>query len=170
MTGPTTRRVPAVWLCTYLFSMTSLQWCHNESVGVSNQRLDCLHKHLFKRKSKKTLKLRVTGLCEGNPPVTGGFPSQRACNAENDSIWWRHHAIVAQWHHCASQTPIFIIIYSSKCLLTDDTKLLHKPMMNNCQLDPQQKQITEISMKLKSIHVKIMHLKLAKLPNGHITQ
>ena len=23
---------------------------------------------------KKTSKLRVTGLCEGNPPVTGGFP------------------------------------------------------------------------------------------------
>ena len=41
---------------------------------------------------KKTLKLRVTGLCEGNPPVTGGFPSQRASDAENVSIWWRHHA------------------------------------------------------------------------------
>ena len=27
----------------------------------------------------------------GNPPVTGGFPSQRASNAENVSIWWRHH-------------------------------------------------------------------------------
>ena len=33
-------------------------------------------------------KLRVTGLCEGNPPVTGGFPSQTASNAENVSIWW----------------------------------------------------------------------------------
>ena len=31
---------------------------------------------------KKNLKLRVTGLCDGNPPVTGGFPSQRAGNAE----------------------------------------------------------------------------------------
>ena len=27
----------------------------------------------------------------GNLPVTGGFPSQRASNAENVSIWWRHH-------------------------------------------------------------------------------
>ena len=33
--------------------------------------------------SKKISKLRVTGLCEGNPPVNGGFPSQRASNAEN---------------------------------------------------------------------------------------
>ena len=30
-------------------------------------------------------------LCEGNPPITGGFRSQRASNAENVSIWWRHH-------------------------------------------------------------------------------
>ena len=40
---------------------------------------------------RKKTELRVTGLCEGNPPVTGGFPSQRASNAENVSIWWRHH-------------------------------------------------------------------------------
>ena len=39
----------------------------------------------------KTLKLRVTGLCTGNSPVTGEFPAQRASNAENISIWWRHH-------------------------------------------------------------------------------
>ena len=34
---------------------------------------------------------RITGLCEGNPPVTGGFPSQRASDAENVSFRWRHH-------------------------------------------------------------------------------
>ena len=40
---------------------------------------------------KKAFKLRGTDLCEGNPPVIGGFPSQRASNAENFSIWWHHH-------------------------------------------------------------------------------
>ena len=30
-------------------------------------------------------------LCEGNSPVTGEFPSQRASDAENIFIWWRHH-------------------------------------------------------------------------------
>ena len=30
--------------------------------------------------------IKVTGLCEGDPLVTGGFPSQRASNAENISI------------------------------------------------------------------------------------
>ena len=27
----------------------------------------------------------------GEPPVIGGFPSQRTSNAGNVSIWWRHH-------------------------------------------------------------------------------
>ena len=34
----------------------------------------------------------LLAFCEGNSPVTGEFPAQSACNAENVSIWWRHHA------------------------------------------------------------------------------
>ena len=53
----------------------ALQWRHNEDDGVSNhRRLDCLLIRSFRRRSKKTSKLRVTGLCEGNPPVTSRFP------------------------------------------------------------------------------------------------
>ena len=44
-----------------------------------------------RRRSKKTSKLRITGLCEENSPVTGEFPAQMASNVENVSIWWRHH-------------------------------------------------------------------------------
>ena len=70
----------------------ALQWRHNGRDGVSNhQPHDCLLKQLFRRRSKKTSKLRVTGLCVGNSPVTGEFPAQMASNAENVSIWWRHH-------------------------------------------------------------------------------
>ena len=43
------------------------------------------------RKSQKTSKLRVTDLCEGNSLVTDEFPAQMTSNAENASIWWRHH-------------------------------------------------------------------------------
>ena len=51
---------------------TTLQWRQNERDGVSNhRRLDCL----FRRRSKKTSKLRVTGLCEGKSPVTGELPA-----------------------------------------------------------------------------------------------
>ena len=78
-----------------------LQWCHNGSNGVSNnQPHDCLLKRLFRRRSKKTSKLRVTGLCEGNSPVTGEFPAQMASNAENVSIWWRHHAPINTRFYC----------------------------------------------------------------------
>ena len=42
---------------------------------------------------KKTSKLLGTGLCVGNSPGTGEFPAQMASNAENVSIWWRHHAM-----------------------------------------------------------------------------
>ena len=38
--------------------------------------------------------LGVTGLCEGNPPLTSVFPSQRVRNAANVSIWWRYHDIL----------------------------------------------------------------------------
>ena len=37
--------------------------------------------------TKETPKLRMTGvLCEGNPPITCGFPSQKANSAEDVSI------------------------------------------------------------------------------------
>ena len=49
----------------------------------------------FRRRSKETSKLRVTGLCEGNSPVTGKFPAQRASNAESVSIWWCPPAILS---------------------------------------------------------------------------
>ena len=107
------------------------------SDGVSNrQPHHCLLNRLFRRRSKKISKLRVTGVCAGihrgpvnsphkwrlkspasplftqpfiqtqikenikaprhwrlcgDSPGTGEFPAQMASNAENVSIWWRHH-------------------------------------------------------------------------------
>ena len=45
----------------------------------------CLLNRLYKCRSKKTSKLRVTGLCAGNSPGTGEFPTQMASNEENVS-------------------------------------------------------------------------------------
>ena len=51
------------------FQSTPLRWRHNDHAGVSNhQPHGCLLNRLFRRKSKKTSKLRVTGLCAGNSP------------------------------------------------------------------------------------------------------
>ena len=70
----------------------TLQWHQNGRDGVWNhQPRHCLLNRLFRQRSKKTSKLRVTGLCSGNSSVTGEFPAQRTSNAENVSIWWRHH-------------------------------------------------------------------------------
>ena len=46
---------------------------------------------------KKTSKLQVTGLCAENSPVAGEFPTQKASNTENVSIWWRHHVEMGKW-------------------------------------------------------------------------
>ena len=100
-----------------------LQWRLNGHDGVSNHKpRHCLLNCLFSHTSKKTSKLRVTGLCVGNSPVTGEFPAQRASNAENVSIWWRQHRLnwslqtMATLHYncehmglinmiCSKQTP-----------------------------------------------------------------
>ena len=80
-------------LCHTRWPIT-LRWRHNERDSVSNHQPHvCLLNRLFRRRSKKTSKLRVTGLCVGNSPGTGEFPAQMASYAENVSIWWRHHEI-----------------------------------------------------------------------------
>ena len=84
-----------VYIITTHLPHTTLRWRHNDHAGVSNhQPHSCLLNRLFRRKSKKTSKLRVTGHCAGNSPGTGEFPAQMASYAENVSIWWRHHEYV----------------------------------------------------------------------------
>ena len=132
-----------------LASRKSLRWRHNDHAGVSNhQPHGCLLNRLFRRKSKKTSKLRVTGLCAGNSPGTGEFPAQMASYAENVSIWWRHHVICFQWPaqrhiraffwHQFYRLPLLFCIwlttailwesyYEMPCVLNCLTSLLHIP-------------------------------------------
>ena len=78
-------------VCRHWFTLQR----HNGRNGDSNHRpLDCLLNRLFRRRSEKTSRLSVTGLCEGNSPMTGEFPAQRASKAENVSTWWRHQDII----------------------------------------------------------------------------
>ena len=64
---------------TWTKTMVTLQWRHNGRNTVSDhQPYDCLLNRLFRRRSKKTSKLRVTGLCAVNSPGTGEFPAQMA--------------------------------------------------------------------------------------------
>ena len=91
------------YLCTLITTMhldnyahslcfVTLQWHYDECDGVPNHRqLNGLFNRSFRRRSKETSKLSVTGLCAGNSPVTSGLSSQRGSNMENTSIWWCHH-------------------------------------------------------------------------------
>ena len=72
--------------------LLSLWWRHSGRDGVSNhRRLDGLLKHLVKRRSKWHQSPVSLALVRGihrsvNSP-------KRASNAENVSIWWRHHGL-----------------------------------------------------------------------------
>ena len=91
----------------------ALQWRHNAHDNVSNHRPHhCLHNRLFRHRSKKTPKLRITGLCAGNSPVTGEFPHKWPV-AQNVSIWWRHHGPYDS--HSASEETL-IVKYISQCI------------------------------------------------------
>ena len=77
----------------------SLHRRHNERNDSNHQRPHC---------PKKTSKLRVTGLCVRNSPVTREFPTQKASNGENVTIWWRHRDFLlispSEWNHSICQS------------------------------------------------------------------
>ena len=88
-------------------------WIHYSDVimGAMASRIQphgSLLNRLFGRRSKKTSKLHVTGLCAGNSPANGQFPAQMASNAKmfpfDDVIMCRLHLIV--------KLPIFFMIAS----------------------------------------------------------
>ena len=77
--------------------MYTLQWRHNVRDGVSNhQPHDHLLNRLFKEHIKENIKAPRHWPLWGE--LTGEFPAQRASNAENVSIWWRHHDTVQISH------------------------------------------------------------------------
>ena len=76
---------------SHCINQYSLQRRHNVHEGVSNHPSHhCLLKRLFRWRSKKTSKLRVTSFVRG----IHRWPMNcrtKASNAENCSIWWSHH-------------------------------------------------------------------------------
>ena len=76
-----------------IWELVSLHQRHNDHDGVSNhQPHHCLLNRLFRRRSKKTSKLRVTGLCAGNSsgPVNSPhkWPVTRKMFPFDDVIMW----------------------------------------------------------------------------------
>ena len=68
---------------------SALLWRHNGRAGVSNQPRNCLLNRLFRCRSKKRWKLRVTGLCAGHSPSNSGhkWSITRKCFQLMTSSW-----------------------------------------------------------------------------------
>ena len=141
---------------------TSLQWLHNERDGVSNhQRLYCLHNRLSRRRSKKTSKLCVNGLREGNPPVTEWFP---------------HKGSV-----CKSQSYQSVELGSRMARCRFDTKLLSEPLsaylksgsafIKPDQLDPWIKDQIKITLLPTISHLQLLNfVSCGRACPSHMTQ
>ena len=83
--------IAATWVCVNIdarITMTSwwARWCQITSLMIVYSTVYSRHR------SSKTSKLRVT--------------AQRASSAENVSIWWRHHGIVAFCLAAPSNPPV----------------------------------------------------------------
>ena len=150
-------------------SSWALQWRHGGRDSVSNhQPRECLLSRLIRRRSKKTSKLRATGLCAGNSPETGEFPTQRASNAENVSIWWRHHGEKEFLHINLTIKPSFVFHFVSKyrtTLISHDGGFMSQRVnyvellcFRCCQLEQAVGQAVELPVILKCFYVHVMSL------------
>ena len=127
------------WIIVNLTQGSTCQWRNNGLDSVSNhQPHGCLLNRLFRRRSKKTLKLRVTGLC-ANSLLTGEFPTQMASNTENVSIWWCHHEITIgqRWVQ---------IIYSDVIMSVMSSQIIGASIVNLCSGADQRKHLSSASL------------------------
>ena len=120
-----------------------LQWHQNERDGVSNhQPHNCLLNGLFRPKSNKTSKLRVTGLCVGNSlgPVNSphkGPVTQKMFSFDDVIMLWCQcgittckHAIIYQ-----NQTQIGLMLVASEWYQPSSGTLWNVCSVCNSQVD-----------------------------------
>ena len=88
----------------------ALHWRHNECPGASNHRhFHCLFNHLFRRAHQ--VKHQSCALLAF---MRGIHRWQRASNAENVSIWWRHHLLTQSQRSMLKDKDNYIA-----CIYTD---------------------------------------------------
>ena len=150
-----------------------LHWRRN---GVSNhQPRDCLLSRLFRRRSKKTSKLRVTGLCAGNSPAPVNSPHKGPVTRKmvpfddvimhcDDHVRVPYMSRTGIWNitvvhgyvmiHIEAYSDTYmhqvtrlLLVQVMACRLCGSKPLL-EPMTTYYQLDPQK----HTSLKLESIY------------------
>ena len=121
---------------------------YSERECVSNhRRLDCLLKRWFGRWSKKTSMLPVTGFCEGNPPVIGGFPHKWPVTTKmfpfDDVIMIEIHIVECYQSNLYCQTKIFSILLNQR-KYDRPTRIFHVHLLHKIFLT-QDKQCIRLS-------------------------
>ena len=97
-----------------IIDIYTLQWRHNERDSVLiHRRLDSFLNRLFRRRSKKTVP-RHWAFFDGDSPAAGGLPLQKASDAENVSIWWRHHEIRTLPSHVFTDVPAYALLRGAR--------------------------------------------------------
>ena len=112
----------ATWTC-YLGQFTCLS-------------MVCLTVYWSWHQRKQPTKLPITSLCKGNPPVTGGFSSQRASNVKTFIC----HDVLTECSlynmTCIQHISLFIQNMPPLCLhLCTGTKAFHEPMLTYYRLN-----------------------------------
>ena len=105
----------------YCMSTYSLQWRQNGRDSVSNhQPNDCLFSQQFIQTQIKenTKAPRHWPLC-GKFTGTGEFPAQRVSNADDVSIWWRHHGLKITYLGMFSIKICFCKLILCTCITND---------------------------------------------------
>ena len=138
------------------YSPVQLQWRHNGRDSVSNhQPRDCLLNRLFRRRSHKTSKLRVTGLCAGNSPHK--WPVTRKMFQFDDVIMRKHVPL--------SQSNMMDCSFASKHLVL--LKFHDSALINN-ELSHSKWNVLVRNYTYHLAKRKVRHLKYK--PSYHITR
>ena len=78
---------------------------------------------------RKSSKLWITGLCEGNSQVTGEFPAQSASNAENVIVV----CLSTSWGiNNKSEVEFHLAVFNDKRSSKSATSLSHSHSLTNC--------------------------------------
>ena len=108
----------------------TLQWRHNGRDGASNHQLHyCLLNRLFRRRSKKTSKLRVTGLCVNSPHK---WPVARKQFPFHDVIMiiTKHRPLVLWSYFILPHYIEIMIMHWYKCIAKFNVKRSFKKCIN----------------------------------------
>ena len=124
--------------CQFVQASLSLQWRHNVRDGVStHQRLDCLLNRLFRRRSKKTPKLRVTGFVRGIHRWPVDFPHKGPVTRK----MFPFDDAVMSWSHWGRVTHTCVIVtcYAPSHYLVQGWYTFNWIHGNKCQWNSNQK-------------------------------